>query len=116
MSDHPKKVEGLPPGSKPKRRDIVAAQKIIADISTGVYRSPAAALKELISNAYDADATVVTVDTDPPHFRTLSIEDNGTGMSIDKFLDVVSHIGGSKKRIERDASPVYKRKLIGRIG
>src|SRR5258706_2341536 len=106
----------LPPDKKPKKRDIVAAQKIIADISSGVYRSPAAALKELISNAYDADARRVTITTDAPHFRTLVIEDDGTGMTIEKFLDVITHIGGSRKRIDGETSEVFKRKLIGRIG
>lgn len=106
----------LPPDKKPKRRDIVAAQKIIADISSGVYRSPAAALKELVSNAYDADAEKVTITTDAPHFRTLVIEDNGTGMTIEKFLEVVTHIGGSRKRMDGETSDVFKRKLIGRIG
>jgi hypothetical protein len=106
----------LPPDKKPKKQDIVAAQKIIADISSGVYRSPAAALKELVSNAYDADAEKVTITTDAPHFRTLVIEDNGSGMSIEKFLDVVTHIGGSRKRIDGETSGIFKRKLIGRIG
>jgi hypothetical protein len=106
----------LPVGKKPHRRDIVAAQKIIADISSGLYRSPAAAIKELVSNAYDADATQVEISTDPPSFRTVTISDNGTGMEIQKFLDVMEHIGGSRKRVISDVSPVLKRKLIGRIG
>jgi hypothetical protein len=106
----------LPPATKPKRVDIIAAQKIIADISSGVYRSPAAAIKELISNAYDADATRIQISTDVPKFRTLTVTDDGSGMDIEQFLDVMSHIGGSRKRISSDSSPVHKRKLIGRIG
>jgi hypothetical protein len=106
----------LPLDRKPKKQDIVAAQKIIADISSGVYRSPAAALKELVSNAYDADATKVIITTDAPHFRTLVVEDNGIGMTIEKFLQVVTHIGGSRKRMEGETSEIFKRKLIGRIG
>lgn len=106
----------LPPDKTPKRADIIAAQKIIADISSGLYRSPAAALKELVSNAYDADATQVVITSDTPHFRTLTIEDDGSGMSIEQFLDVITHIGGSRKRLENDRSPIYGRKLIGRIG
>jgi DNA mismatch repair ATPase MutL len=90
-------VGHLPATAKPKKFDIIAAQKIIADISSGVYRSPAAAIKELISNAYDADATQVQITTDVPAFRTLTVNDNGTGMDINKFLDVMSHIGGSRK-------------------
>lgn len=106
----------FPADKKLKKQDIVAAQKIIADISSGVYRSPAAALKELVSNAYDADATKVTIATDAPHFRTLVIEDNGTGMTIEKFLQVITHIGGSRKRLDSDVSDVFHRRLIGRIG
>ncbi len=106
----------LPPDKKPKKQDIVAAQKIIADISSGVYRSPAAALKELVSNAYDADAERVTITTDAPNCRTLVIEDNGIGMTVKKFLDVFTHIGGSRKRIDGETSEIFKRKLIGRIG
>ena len=99
-----------------KTDDIFAAQKIIADISSGIYRSPAAALKELVANAYDADARRVTITTDPPRFRTLTVEDNGSGMTIGIFLDVLKHIGGSRKRIAEDTSTVFQRKLIGRIG
>jgi len=106
----------FPAGAAPKQRDIIAAQKIIADISSGVYRSPAAAIKELVSNAYDADATRVTISTDPPHLRTFTITDDGSGMSVDDFLDVMAHIGGSRKRVAGDVSPIFKRRLIGRIG
>lgn len=108
--------QGLPDGQSPQHHDIFVAEKIIADISSGVYRSPAAAIKELISNAYDADATKVTITTDPPRFRTLTVEDNGSGMDIQQFLHVVSHIGGSQKRVLYHVSPERKRKLIGRIG
>ena len=110
------KVTTFPAKAEPKRQDIVAAQKIIADISSGVYRSPGAAIKELVANAYDADATRVTITTDPPHLRSFTITDDGSGMTINDFLDVMAHIGGSRKRVHGDTSPIYKRKLIGRIG
>jgi hypothetical protein len=106
----------LPADEKLKSAPIVAAQKIIADISSGLYRSPAAALKELVSNAYDADATEVTIDTDPPEFRYLVIRDNGCGMSIEKFLEVMNHIGGSRKRLGGNGLTRLKRDVIGRIG
>jgi hypothetical protein len=106
----------LPTDKKPKQADIVAAQKIIADISSGVYRSPAAALKELVSNAYDADASKVIITTDVPAFRTLTIQDDGSGMTIEKFIEVVNHIGGSRKRMDGERTPIRGRKIIGRIG
>lgn len=106
----------LPIDRKAKQAEIIAAQKIIADISSGVYRSPAAALKELVSNSYDADASKVIITTDAPSFRTFAIEDDGMGMTIEKFLEVIQHIGGSRKRLDGDRSPIRGRKLIGRIG
>ena len=33
-------------------------EQVIARVTDGIYRQPASALRELISNAYDADATV----------------------------------------------------------
>jgi hypothetical protein len=106
----------LPPNAEKQTIEILAAEKIIADISSGVYRSPAAALKELVSNSYDADARHVTITTDPPHCRTLTIADNGSGMTVQNFIQVITHIGGSSKRFAGDHSPVFKRPLIGRIG
>lgn len=107
----------LPSNQKPKITDIYAAQKIIADVSSGLYRSPAAAIKELVSNAYDADAEKVIIETDVPHFRTLVVRDDGNGMSINQFLRVMTHIGGSRKRIiGGDVTPHKNRKIIGRIG
>jgi len=106
----------LPEDRIPNYTPIFAAQKIIADISSGLYRSPAAAIKELVANAYDADAEEVSITTDPPYFKALVVRDNGIGMSIDKFLDVIQHIGGSKKRIVGGDTTPKGRKLIGRIG
>jgi len=107
----------LPTNKQPKVREIFAAQKIIADISLGLYRSPAAAIKELVSNAYDAEARVVTISTDVPKFRNLVIQDDGSGMSVDDFLRVINHIGSSRKRIiGGDETPILHRKIIGRIG
>jgi HSP90 family molecular chaperone len=46
------------------------------------------------------------------------IEDDGSGMTLEKFLEVIQHIGGSWKRLENKtgASSKYHRPLIGRIG
>lgn len=103
-------------------------QKVLARITDGIYRHAYSALRELICNSYDADATEIYIDTDAPFFRTITVRDNGNGMSIDTLSNVLHHIGGSAKRNlqkkdlgifdEKDAtlSPVKKRKLIGKIG
>ncbi len=104
--------------SSHKTAPITVAEKIIADISSGIYRTPAAALKELVANAYDADATHVEIVTDAPRFAQLVIRDDGEGMTIERFLKVFEHIGGSWKRIEYkdERTPLHGRKVIGRIG
>jgi hypothetical protein len=106
------------PAGRAKTETIRVAEKIIADISTGIYRTPAAALKELVTNAYDAEATEVTISTGAPGFKTLVIHDNGNGMNIERFLEVLKHIGGSWKRIENPngLTPTLNRPVIGRIG
>lgn len=107
------------PKEKPHQTFTIAvAEKIIADISTGIYRTPAAALKELITNAYDADATEVEITTGAPMFEVLTIKDNGTGIELSRFLEIMQHIGGSWKRLTNPngLSPIHKRPVIGRIG
>lgn len=107
------------PGGKPHQMlTIAVAEKIIADISTGIYRTPAAALKELVTNAYDADATEVEITTGAPTFEVLTIKDNGTGIDLSRFLEIMQHIGGSWKRLSNPdgLSPIHKRPVIGRIG
>lgn len=109
----------IPPGDPTaKTQTIAVAEKIIADVSTGIYRTAAAALKELVTNAYDADATHVQISTGVPHFESLVVRDDGTGMTIERFLEIMKHIGGSWKRLgtENALSEKYKRPLIGRIG
>ena len=43
-------------------------EQVIARVTDGIYRQPASALRELISNAYDADASRVVIKTDAPRF------------------------------------------------
>jgi hypothetical protein len=102
-------------------------ERVIARVTDGIYRQPASALRELISNAYDADATRVTISTDRPRFGRISIEDNGHGMSPEALAHLLLHIGGSAKRTEdgsdlgitSTADPTLSpsgRRLIGKIG
>src|SRR5260370_39090185 len=88
----------------------------IADISAGIYSTPAGELKELISNAFDAAATVVHISTNAPNFSTFTCTDDGSGVTPDRFKTIMGLIGGSSKRDHGETSPIYKRPLIGRIG
>ena len=60
---------------------LKTSQRIIARVTDGIYREPWAAFRELIANAYDADATHVVVETGVPEFNQITVRDNGIGMS-----------------------------------
>ena len=102
-------------------------ERVIARVTDGIYRRPGSALRELISNAYDADATRVVINTDAPRFEKITIEDNGHGMSPEVLAHMLFHIGGSAKRSRvgqslrvTDSNNPYLspcgRRLIGKIG
>ena len=73
--------------------NIRVANIAIGQLSRGLYRSTATAFKELVSNAYDADATVMRIDTNYPEFDFISCVDDGNGMSLEQFLKYFSHEG-----------------------
>ena len=106
---------------------LMTDAKVLARVTDGIYRQPASALRELISNAWDADATEVIIQTDRPRFAEIIIRDNGIGMDAATLAHVLHHIGGSAKRNkrgqelgltradEKNVSPKGRR-LIGKIG
>jgi len=99
--------------------DIRVADITIAHLSRGLYRSTATALKELVNNAYDADARVVRIDTNYPEFDFISCVDDGTGMSLREFRRFFADKGvGSciKRKHGKDRTDIYKRPIIGRLG
>jgi Histidine kinase-, DNA gyrase B-, and HSP90-like ATPase len=97
---------------------IYLSAKVFGHLSQGLYRTPAGAIKELISNSFDADAKLVRIHTGFPRFETFSCEDNGTGMSQDEFVRLMNRgIGSSYKRTsENGATKELGRPLIGRLG
>ena len=101
--------------------------RIISRVTDGIYREPWSAFRELVSNAYDADAKSVSIDCDYPFFNQIRISDDGIGMDSKTVADLLTNIGGSSKRTSRgkDLGTVNPmdptespsgRKLIGKIG
>lgn len=106
---------------------LMTHEKVLARITDGIYRAPGSSLRELLSNAYDADATEVTINTDAPRFSRIVVRDNGQGMNLETLAYVVENIGGSTKRTalgqsmkvvsQDDPAHTQKgRRLIGKIG
>ncbi len=106
---------------------LKTSERVLRRITDGIYRQPSSALRELISNAYDADATQVEIQMDPPRFNSIIIRDNGNGLTEEALSHLIHNIGGSPKRTaggvdlhicnskDKSLSP-GGRKLIGKIG
>lgn len=109
------------------RTRLKTSERVIARVTDGIYRQPSSALRELISNAWDADANNVTILTDAPRFSRIYVRDDGRGMSYETLSRLLHSIGGSAKRnsegqelgvthpLNPDLTP-GGRLLIGKIG
>lgn len=112
---------------KPVDTPLSTDERVLARITDGIYRQPASALRELISNAYDADSTEVVILTDAPRFSEITVRDNGIGLSPEALEHMIRHIGGSPKhsregkelgitsKSNENKSPAG-RQLIGKLG
>jgi len=108
------------PSSRRRSRshgEIHVSSKTLVHISQGIYRSTASTLRELVSNSFDADATEVVITTNPPEFDHVTCTDNGSGMTRDDFIALMTGgIGDSTKRVTGGRTRKLNRPIIGRIG
>jgi hypothetical protein len=97
---------------------IKVTSGVLLHIGAGIYHSVAGAIKELVSNSFDADATRVVISTDYPDFERIKVVDNGSGMTPGYLRKAMQSIGSSLKgtlQPER-LTPVYRRPIIGHLG
>lgn len=99
-------------------KPIQVHEKALAHLTRGLYRSPSSAIRELISNAWDAGASRVDITTGVPAFGLLTIRDDGDGMSRDQFERLMTEgIGNSSKRsTSAKVGKGASRPTIGRFG
>src|SRR5438552_11724267 len=76
---------------------------IIRELS-GIYKPFVKAFKELISNAYDADATTITVAV-ARDFSSIEVHDNGLGLTPIEFHRDFARLGGSTAWLNEGRSP-----------
>lgn len=101
-----------------ERYPIKATSHIINLLGDELIGSDSLAIFELVKNAYDADATKVTItfnDLDSPD-RNIVIEDNGCGMSSSIIQNVWLTIGTDYKKKQAKVSKIYHRTSLGNKG
>ncbi len=90
---------------------VVFDKSHLLTIGERLYSTSLDLIRELVSNAYDADATVVQITVRPGN---IVVEDNGSGMDEQRLRQYFT-IGSQEKRLHA-VSPKYSRKRIGEFG
>ncbi|MBY3228754.1 ATP-binding protein [Rhizobium laguerreae] len=81
------------------------------------YRSSEAALKELVDNAWDADAKNVWIDLPSPMTsEAIVVRDDGAGMTSLEMQNEYLNIASDKRARTGERTPSLKRKVKGRKG
>ncbi|HDS11446.1 MAG TPA: hypothetical protein ENN77_00920 [Candidatus Wirthbacteria bacterium] len=83
----------------------------IITIGEKLYAQSVELVRELVNNAYDADASEVHITLDKDEIR---IEDNGSGMDENGILQYFNI--GSEEKKQNPYSPKYHRRRIGEFG
>lgn len=92
---------------------IQVSKEVVGHLSKGLYRNFARAVKELISNSYDAGATEVKLKLDLDNANFI-IRDNGRGMEFNEVKDKFLNIAYSTP--VKEESDDMGRKRIGTFG
>lgn len=118
----------LLPGCNPEELVLTFAGNIVKHLGVQMYAGrPVPAIAELISNAWDADATEVNVRLplgaawDPTNEdQTIEVSDDGNGMTWDMVRDAYLDVGRDRREAEgTDRSPggrlLQGRKGVGKL-
>ncbi|EMW6605708.1 ATP-binding protein, partial [Klebsiella pneumoniae] len=91
--------------------------RIIDHLGIQMYQSPTAAIAEMVSNSWDADATEVKITLPTHDDFSITIQDNGIGMTQDECQNKFLTVGYDKRKNNaKTLSRDLKRPLMGRKG
>ena len=68
------------------RFELTISLNVLEHLGINLYSNIPSVLSETVANAWDADATLVTIEWDRPNGRII-IQDDGTGMSESEVND-----------------------------
>ena len=109
-----------PPTSNDERKRVIkrtVSASMFHRLGDELIKDPQTAFCELVKNAFDADATEVRISFRKARKKdgTISIQDNGTGMTKQDVEIKWGRAGGENKARER-YSPQFKRPRLGAKG
>lgn len=88
---------------------------VLNHLGLNLYSNTPAVLSEVVANAWDADATIVEIDTDQ-ELDSIVIFDNGNGMSLSDINDKFLRVGYQKRKNGENFSEKFHRPVMGRKG
>lgn len=91
--------------------EVTVDKRHIISIGERLYTESVELLREMVNNAYDADATKVHVEISP---ERIVVRDNGSGMDLEGLKQYF--IIGSDEKVIHSRSPKYGRVRIGQFG
>jgi len=94
-----------------KELEVTVDKRHIVTIGERLYTESVELLRELVNNAYDADATIVHVDISADK---VEIKDNGTGMNYEGLKQYF--VIGSDEKVIHSHSPRLGRPRVGQFG
>ena len=94
-----------------KTLEVTVDKRHIVSIGELLYTESVELLRELINNAYDADATEVHVEIDS---EKILINDNGSGLDAEGLKQYF--LVGSDEKVLHSRSPKFGRARIGQFG
>jgi len=94
-----------------KELEVTVDKRHIVSIGERLYTESVELLRELVNNAYDADATEVHVEINP---ERIAVIDNGAGMDLEGLKQYF--IIGSEEKVIHSRSPKLGRVRIGQFG
>lgn len=112
-------TEATAPPQPPHELTLAFHGRVIDHLGIQMYQSPIAAVAELVSNAWDADAEHVwiTYPTSLGESATLVIKDDGIGMTFAQVQAYYLEVGRNRRADDPDAKTAGKeRPVLGRKG
>src|SRR5438105_845805 len=106
----------------PRRLTMRYAGGLVRHLGLSMYRGAVPALAELVSNAWDADATIVDIEIPfgvGLKDQRIRVVDDGRGMTWDEVQKAYLVVGRDRRKTDGDKTPsgrlVMGRKGLGKL-